>query len=89
MTLVEEIAFLIEAQKKFLKGPHKEKDFIKQVMKFAKDGSISREAFRMAIKLFPTNAQIAKQAKELLTHLGEPDPDFDPCGSGSGYRKTC
>ena len=87
MTLVEEVAFLIEAQKKFLKGPHREKDFIKQVMKLAKDGTISKEAFEMAIKLFPTNTQIAKQAKFLLTHLGEPDPNYDPCGSG--YRKTC
>ena len=89
MTIVEEVAFLIEAQKKFMKGPHKEKDFIKQVMKLAKNGAISKEAFEMAIKLFPTNDQIAKQAKYLLTHLGETDPFYDPCGSGSGYRKTC
>jgi hypothetical protein len=85
MTLLEEVAFLIEAQKKFLQGPHKEKDFIKQVMKFAKDETISVEAFGIALRLFPTNAQIAKQAKDLLTHLGE--SDYDPCGSS--YKSSC
>lgn len=91
MELVEEIDFLIQANKKHEESG-KTDDFIKSVEKLHSRGSISFEAVKIARKLFPAKNEIVKEAKkQLLSKHKEEDDDYDnSCGSGRGYsRSSC
>ncbi len=90
MELVEEIDFLIQANKKHEESG-KAEDFIKSVEKLHLRGSISAEALKIARKLFPAKNEIVKEAKRQLLSKNEKTEEYnDPCGSGRGYsRSSC
>lgn len=90
MELLEEIDFLIQANKKHEESGNQE-DFIKSVEKLHTHGSISSEALKMAKKLFPAKNEIVKEAKRQLLSREKREEEYnDPCGSGRGYsRSSC
>lgn len=92
MELLEEIDFLIQANKKHEESD-KTDDFIRSVEKLHLRGSISVEALKMARKLFPAKNEIVKEAKRQLLSKEKDEDNYgygDPCGSGRGYsRSSC
>lgn len=86
MTLLEEVEFLIEGNKQHQAAKRKS-EYIDKVRNLHRLGSISDEAMDMAEQLFPSKAEIAKEAFRLLSTPATRQ-DNDPCGGGY-VRSSC